>query len=291
MKIKLALEWFINPDHLPFLVAIDKKLYNKLNIDLEIIEPNDHYDGFKELALNNIQFATNEPLHLIEKYNENVLSLGNFFETEGGIIFTKNGYKKFIENSDINITSPVSNNVTDTIARDILDKYLQKISVGRNKKVNIIVKDFYHIKNLKEGMDAAWLCFENFEGIESELEGLDIKRIYLEDVNIPNFCALDLFTSDTFLNNNNALTRDFVLSTEEAINYFTNDLEYSKHVYYNYTKQEKSLLMDKIIENTIKRFHSPFHKSLIKWKNLYEYTKNNGITSVNDKEYMQMFAK
>ena len=27
MKIKLALEWFINPDHLPFIVGLDKGLY------------------------------------------------------------------------------------------------------------------------------------------------------------------------------------------------------------------------------------------------------------------------
>ena len=39
MKIKLALEWFINPDHLPFIVGLDKGLYKKNNIDLEVIEP------------------------------------------------------------------------------------------------------------------------------------------------------------------------------------------------------------------------------------------------------------
>ena len=86
MKIKLALEWFINPDHLPFIVGLDKGLYKKNNIDLEIIEPQGHYDGFKELAQNKIQLATNEPLHLIEKYHKNICSIGNFFETNGGII-------------------------------------------------------------------------------------------------------------------------------------------------------------------------------------------------------------
>ena len=49
MKIKLALEWFLNPDHLPFLVAKDKNIFKDLHIDLSIIEPGDHYDGFNEL--------------------------------------------------------------------------------------------------------------------------------------------------------------------------------------------------------------------------------------------------
>ena len=63
MKIKLALEWFLNPDHLPFLVAKDKGLYKKLNIDLEIIEPDDHYDGFR-VRKRKYSISTNEPLHL-----------------------------------------------------------------------------------------------------------------------------------------------------------------------------------------------------------------------------------
>ena len=127
MKIKLALEWFINPDHLPFIVGLDKGLYKKNNIELEIIEPKGHYDGFKELAKNNIQLATNEPLHLIEKYQNNICSIGNFFETNGGIIFTKNGYNNLINRKQVKITSPVSNPVTDKIANDIIQRHLKKI--------------------------------------------------------------------------------------------------------------------------------------------------------------------
>ena len=32
MKIKIALEWFLNPDHLPFLVAKDKNIFKDLHI-------------------------------------------------------------------------------------------------------------------------------------------------------------------------------------------------------------------------------------------------------------------
>ena len=38
MKIKLALEWFINPDHLPFIVGLDKGLYKKNNINFNRID-------------------------------------------------------------------------------------------------------------------------------------------------------------------------------------------------------------------------------------------------------------
>lgn len=289
MKIKLALEWFLNPDHLPFLVAKDKNILKNINIDLEIIEPDDHYDGFNELSEEKIEFATNEPLHLIEKFNPNIISLGNFFETEGGIIFSEKGYKKLLNNEHVLISSPVSNHVTNTIALDIIKKHLEGLSVKRNQKTEIVVKDFYHIRNIKDGLDAAWLCFENFEGVESRLEGLEVKKLYLENVKIPNFCALDLFTSKSFYESNINLCTDFKKAIEEAIRIIVDDLDYAKHVYYLKTKQEKNQLMDSIIKDTYKRFITPFNNSLIKWKSLHNYTIENKISGISEKQYSSMF--
>ncbi len=289
MNIKLALEWFLNPDHLPFLVAKEKGLYDNLRLELEIIEPKGHYDGFSELSQDKIQFATNEPLHLIEEHHKNVISLGNFFETNGGIIFSELGYEKLISNKDVNITSPVSNEVTDTIAKDIIARYTGNNDIKRTANVAVNVKDFYHVKNLKNGMDAAWLCFENFEGVECILEGMRVRKIYLEDVNIPNFCALDLFTSNTMLELESNLLLDFKKTTEEAVSYFNKDLDYAKYVFYKYSSEKETDLMNNIIEDTIPRFYSPFEKSKRKWFSLYEYTRQNKISKLTEEQYNSMF--
>ena len=288
MKIKLALEWFINPDHLPFIVGINKGLYKKNNIDLEIIEPEGHYDGFKELAENNIQLATNEPLHLIEKYQKNICSIGNFFETNGGIIFTTNGYENLISGKEIKITSPVSNPVTDKIANDIVQRHLKQNN-KTNNNIKIVANDFYHIKHLKAGFDAAWLCFENFEGVESKLEGLEVKKLYLEDVGIPNFCALDVFASKSFAGGNKNLINDFKSMAQESIKILSSDLDYSKSSYYSYTKTKPSPLMDNIIKDTIYRFKNPFENSKTKWKNLHKYVVKEKISDISDTQYSEMF--
>ena len=288
MKIKIALEWFINPDHLPFIVGLDKGLYKKNNIELEIIEPKGHYDGFKELAENNIQLATNEPLHLIEKYQKNICSVGNFFETNGGIIFTTKGYENLISGNEIKITSPVSNPVTDKIANDIIQRHLKKIS-KTNNKIKIIANDFYHIKHLKAGFDAAWLCFEIFEGVESKLEGIDVKKLYLEDVQIPNFCALDIFASKTFVKDNKNLINDFKFLTQDSIKILSTNLDYSKSSYYSYTKTKATPLMDNIIKDTIHRFKNPFVNSKNKWKNLHQYVITQKISDISERQYADMF--
>ena len=289
MKIKLALEWFINPDHLPFIVGLDKDLYKKNNIELEIIEPKGHYDGFKELAQNNIQLATNEPLHLIEKYQKNICSIGNFFETNGGIIFTTKGYENLVNGKEIKITSPVSNTVTDKIANDIIQRHLKKIN-KTNSNIKIVANDFYHINHLKSGFDAAWLCFENFEGVESKLEGLEVKKLYLEDVEIPNFCALDVFVSKYFASANKNLIDDFKSMAQESIKILSSDLDYSKSSYYSYTKTKASPLMDNIIKDTIYRFKNPFENSKVKWKNLHKYVVKEKISDISDSQYSDMFV-
>jgi len=288
MKLKLALEWFVNPDHLPFIVGLDKKLYKKNNIELEIIEPEGHYDGFKELANNNIHLATNEPLHLVEKYQKNICSIGNFFETNGGVLFKSKGYENLIQNKEVKITSPVSNPVTDKIAKDIIQKHLKKIG-KTNNNIKIVANDFYHIKHLKAGFDAAWLCFENFEGVESKLENLEVKKIYLEDVKIPNFCALDLFVSKSFANSNISIINDFKTITQDSIRILREDLDYSKSVYYKYIKQKPNDLMDNIIKDTIHRFKNPIHNSRNKWKNLHKYVVTQKISNISDSQYNDMF--
>ena len=152
-----------------------------------------------------------------------------------------------------------------------------------------MANDFYHIKHLKAGFDAAWLCFENFEGVESKLEGLKVKKIYLEDVGIPNFCALDIFASKSFANSNMNLIDDFKSMAQESIKILSNDLDYSKSSYYNYTKTKPNPLMDNIIKDTIRRFKNPFENSKDKWKNLHQYVVTQKISDISDIQYNDMF--
>ena len=126
MKLKLAFEWFLNPDHLPFLVGKQKGYFENYGFDLELIVPDAHYDGLDELIRGNIQFATNEPLHLIEQFNEKFLSLGTYFETKGGVILKKEAYDKVANGEMITITTPVSNEVTNTIGYEIIRRYFEK---------------------------------------------------------------------------------------------------------------------------------------------------------------------
>ena len=173
-------------------------------------------------------------------------------------------------------------------ANDIVQKHLKKIG-KTNNNIKIVANDFYHIKHLKAGFDAAWLCFENFEGVESKLENLEVKKVYLEDVEIPNFCALDVFASKEFANSNKNIINDFKSITQDSIKFLSGDLDYSRLAYYNYTKQKPSPLMDNIIQDTMRRFKNPFDNSKNKWKNLHQYVVTKKISDISDVQYSDMF--
>ena len=67
--------------------------------------------------------------------------------------------------------------------------------------------------------------------------------------------CLDLFTSKQFYQSNSNFCKEFKIVTEEAISIFYDDIEYPQHVFYSHSKQEKSKLMDSIIEDSINRFY------------------------------------
>ena len=79
---------------------------------------------------------------------------------------------------------------------------------------------------------------------------------------------MDLFTSiKQFYQSNSNFCKEFKIVTEEAIYIFYDDIEYSQHVFYSQSKQEKSKLMDSIIEDSINRFMTPFQDSKESGKN------------------------
>lgn len=290
MQLNVALEWFLNPDHLPIIVGIQNGYFG--NNSVNIIVPDEHYDGFNALKSNEIEFAINEPLHLIEQFDENMLDLGTFFKTSGGVALTKEAEKKLLNKEIIRISSPVSNDVTNKVAFEILKSYAQKFDVEIKKEnVQIEAVDFYHINNIKNGFDGAWLVFYNFEGVEAKLENVDIVIIDSALADVPNFAALDIFTTKTFYSNHKDKVDAFTNGIKESIFYIKNNKEEAKKAYYDFSKEEPSKLMDAIIDDTISRFDEQFDSNSQKQRELLAFFNGIGISSLCFDNFKGAFLK
>lgn len=290
MKLKLAIEWFLNPDHLPFIIGLKEGIFEKYDIDLEMIVPTEHYDGLDELIAGNIQFATNEPLHLIEQFDEKFLSLGTYFETKGGVLLKKETYDKVINNEKITITTPVSNNVTNTIGYEIIRRYFAKDGIYVPKE-NVHFEDngFEHIKYMKEGADGGWLYFYNFEGIEAQHEGMDLLYLDAQTSGFANFSALDLFVNKDFYHANEQTCKDFDTAVKESIAFMDMYPEKTMEHYYAYTKEENSPLMDDILKATLECFDGDYSSDYEKSLPILQFFREIGITSLDDETFKTAF--
>ncbi|HHH19420.1 MAG TPA: hydroxymethylpyrimidine ABC transporter substrate-binding protein [Campylobacterales bacterium] len=257
MKLSIALEWFMNPDHLPIMAGIQMGKYKEAGFDVELIEPEEHYDGFEQLKKGEIDIHINEPLHLFEHHFDGLKSIGCYFETRGGVMIRQSSIDKLRANQPIEITTPASNPVTNRIGFEILKRYADKEGFALDREnVTFTETDFYHIKNMQEKpkFDGAWLCFYNFEGIEAEFEGFENLFIDQHLSPYPNFSALELMTTEKTLEAKGEAIEKFISITNEMIRLVDKNVELAKTVYYDYTQTPSTPLMDKIIEDTVPRF-------------------------------------
>jgi putative hydroxymethylpyrimidine transport system substrate-binding protein len=290
MKISLAIEWFLNPDHLPFIVAQKMGYFAEYGVECTIIEPDEHYDGLEQLRANNIEFALNEPLHLIEQFNDEFITLGTFFETQGGVLFKRDAYHKLGEGKRVTVTTPVSNDITNRIGYEIIKRYAAHDGIEVTpEQVAFVPNGFEHIKYMREGADAGWLYFENFEGVEADFEKLDVIRMDAKTSGFANFSALDVFTSRTFLEQNPTIVEQMSITIKRAIFYILAHPKEAKRYYYEYTKEEPSELMDAIIDSTIQRFDPLFSSDYSKALPILEFFREIEITSLTNAEFKKAF--
>jgi putative hydroxymethylpyrimidine transport system substrate-binding protein len=292
MKLKIALEWFLNPDHLPMIAGVVTGRYKQEGLDIEIIQPDEHYDGFEDLKTGNIDIHCNEPLHLYEHHFDGLKSLGCFFETRGGVMIRADRVEKLKANGKIKITTPASNPITNKIGFEIIKRYAEKHGFIIDKEnVEFVETDFWHINNMKsdESFDGAWLCFYNFEGVEAEMEGFENLFIDQFESPYPNFSALEFMSTETVLAEKGEAVKTFISVTNEMAKFLKSNQSEAQTIYYDYTKEEKSELMDKIILDTLPRLESDTKADATRWQKLYKFLEELDIVKLSDAQYRKIW--
>ena len=293
--LTLTLEWFLNPDHLPFIAGIHTGAYSKAGLDINMIEPTEHYDGFAELEAGNIDLHVNEPIHLFEHYFADLKALGCFFVTDGGVLIKQSSLDKLHKNQPIRITTPASNPITNKIGFEILSRYAKKNGfVLDAANVSFVETDFQHLENLQKGdeageFDGAWLCFYNFEGIEANHIGLDYTFIDQHLSPYPNFSALELMTTHSIWQEKSEALTQFVAVSTAMAQLCIDNPEQAREIYYGYTGETPSALMDDIINDTLKRLIAPIQPDAERWTALREMLATLDIANISDADYAKLW--
>ena len=195
--IKLGLEWFLNPDHLPLVVALREGYFSDAGLDVQLIAPADHWEAEEEILAGRLDVAVTETLHLAQDAAKGkpVMGFSRFLHTDGGVMFLESA----------NITRP-----KDMCGKTI--SYPGSPGPGGPAIVQTMVEadggtcelssygkhngGFYNTKALQEGAaGVATLIFHNFEVIEARGLGLRPGFFSLKDWGVPDFCQLVLFST------------------------------------------------------------------------------------------------
>jgi putative hydroxymethylpyrimidine transport system substrate-binding protein len=193
-RLRLALEWFLNPDHVPLILAREFGWLAEAGLELELVEPREHFDAFAAMKRGEVDVAITEPIHLVQDVakGERMVGFARFLHTNGGVMVRR----------DRGITRP----------RDLVGKRLQYPGApgpGGPAIVNTMIAadggtpgaivpvnhGFFHTDALASDLaDAATLAFYNFEVVEARHRGLDVELFALKDWGVPDFCQLVLVT-------------------------------------------------------------------------------------------------
>ena len=193
-KLVVGLEWFLNPDHLPLILGMEKGWFSEQNLEIEMIEPEQHFDALEEIENGSMDIAITEPIHLVEDkaMNENVIGFARYLHTNGGVMYNKDkgiqSPKDLIGKRLQYPGAPGSGGIA--IAKTMIEADGGMYNVGDIVPIN---NSFYHTDALlNDKADAATLIFENFEILEARNAGLNVDYFALKDYNVPDFCQLIL---------------------------------------------------------------------------------------------------
>jgi len=241
-KIRLGLEWFLNPDHLSLIVAKQHGIFEQFGLFVELVEPTNHWEAEEEIIAGNLDVAVTEPLHLAQDAAKNkpVLGFSRFLHTDGGVLY---------DASDGTITRPA-----DMCGKTI--SYPGSPGPGGPAIVNtMVIADgktdckldsygkhnggFFHTDALQSGKaDLATLIFWNFEIPEAKAKGMKDPRFFsLKEWGVPDFCQLVLMTTPDRFEELKPALRKLVLAVRRATGLIHQYPELARDHYYDYVNK------------------------------------------------------
>jgi len=263
IKVRLGLEWFANPDHLPLIVAQRHGIFKDFGLDVELVEPADHWEAEDEILQGRLDVAITEPLHLAQDAAKGkpVLGFSRWFHSDGGVLYdAASSITRPADMCGATISYPGSPGPGGPAIVDTMVKADGKLDCDLESygKYN---GGFYHTDSLQSGKaDVAALIFWNFEIPEAQAKGMDKAAFFsLRDWGVPDFCQLVLMTTPARFEEMKPTFRKLVLAIRKATGVITQQGELAREYYYQYVdKASADETSQAIMEATVTATLSAF---------------------------------
>lgn len=218
-KLVVLLDWFVNPDHAPLYVALDRGYFADENLDIELIAPADPNDPPKLVAARKADIAISyQPqLHLQADQGLPLLRIGTLVATPLSTVLTlADGPIKTV--ADLK-GKTVGFSVSGT-EEAVLSAVLKSAGLTL-KDIKLVNVNFSLSPSLASGqVDAVVGAYRNFELTQMDLIGKKGRAFFIEEHGVPPYDQLIYVAHKDSVND--PRLRRFLSAVEKGTQYLIN---------------------------------------------------------------------
>ena len=274
-KLTIGLDWFINPDHAPLIIAKKRNFFKDLNLDVEMIEPADPNDPPKLVAAGKLDIAISyQPqLHIQVDQGLPVARIGTLVSVPlNSLVVLRDGPIKKISDLRGKKVGFSVGGFEEALLSGMLQKYNLNMSDVELVNINFSLSPSLIAKKV----DAVIGAFRNFELNQMDIVNKPGRAFYPEEHGVPTYEELIYIANQK--NKNNPLFDKFFNAIQKATLTIINDPESTWKDFSSFRKGLDDELNKRAYKDTISRFAlRPQAHDLKTYKNFSKFLKNKGI--------------
>ena len=286
-KLTIGLDWFINPDHAPLIIAQKRGFFKEVGLEVEMIEPADPNDPPKLVAAGKLDLTISyQPqLHIQVDQGLPVVRVGTLVSVPlNALVVLKDGPIKSISDLKGKKVGFSVGGFEEALLSGMLEKYNLKMSDIELININFSLSPSLIAKKV----DAVIGAFRNFELNQMDIVGHPGTAFYPEEHGVPTYEEL-IYISNV-KNKNNPIFDKFFKAIQKATLTMINDPDSTWKDFSTYRKGLDDELNKRAYRDTLSRFAlRPQAHDLNTYKDFGNFLKEKGIIkkSVN----VDTFAK
>ena len=250
-KMTLLLDWFVNPDHGPIIIAQENGYFADEGLEVEIVPPADPSAPPRLVAAGQAELAVSYQPQLHLQIHE-----GLPLKRVGTLVATPLNCLLVLADGPIKTPADLKGKKVGFsvagVEEAVLDAVLGNHGVS-NADIEMINVNFSLSPSLMSGqVDAVIGAFRNFELNQMEIEGVEGRCFYIEEEGVPPYDEL-IYVANPATMDADQIAR-FLAATEKATQYIVNNPEKSWEIFAATSTELQDELNAKAWVDTLPRF-------------------------------------
>lgn len=274
-KLTLILDWFVNPDHGPIIVAQEKGYFKDVGLVVEIIPPADPADPPKLVAAGKADIAVSyQPqLHLQVHEGLPLVRVGTLVATPLNclLVLADGPIKSIADLAGKKVGFSVAG-----VEEALLGAILKPHGLGMEDVELVNVNWSLSPSLMSKQVDAVIGAFRNFELNQMAIEGVDGRCFYLEEEGLPAYDEL-IYVANPARMDKDKVAR-FLAATEKATQFIINHPEESWTIFSSTAKELQDELNKLAWRDTLPRFSlRPAALDIGRYQRMESFLKDAGL--------------